>query len=106
MNLDKTIERFALMEPEVWRKLALKVSWYYRSFGQREMPILILAEFGGNPPDRDAWDMVRVGVSQRRRALRYQAEQYEITSKTLRRRAYMKDYMRGYRAIEKKARRA
>ena len=101
MELEPIIERFALTPSDEWKALALRVSWYYRTSGQQHFPPKVLAAFGGEPPERSVWDDIRKRVAAKRRAMKYSERKYQLDQQRLRRRAYMRTYMKQFRVRQK-----
>lgn len=105
MNKEKIIAQLAQLDPEVWKPLAIKVSWFYRTGGLKPMPVSVLAMFGGEPPDVEGWREIRKGVASKRRQFKYEAKKYVLDQRKLRRRTYMRQYMKGRRDARREAQR-
>lgn len=96
--MERQVEKFAAIDPETWRMLAMRASWYYRSEGVRPMPPVILAAFGGRLPDYDGWKKVCRAVGKARRKAKYDERKYVRDQAREKRRQYMRKYMRDRRA--------
>lgn len=81
----------------VWKKLAMQVGWHFRTQGVKPLPPMVAALFGGSV-EREIWDKVREGISEKRRHDRYQEEVHKVQQRRDARRRYMRNYMRTYRA--------
>lgn len=91
------VDKFAAVDSETWRSLSLKVSWFYRTSGERPMPPAVLAAWAGVAPDRATWDRVRRAVTAKRKAEKRAEEVYRKRQREARRKAYMRRYMKTYR---------